>query len=137
MSENFYSYAFRLTSHLSYVELPRKLNNVRKLKVKSLKYITKTLNNEYLLISISGWTDNASFFAGYNQHKEYTKYLPLNGTVETQNVYLNNNVTDFDVIKTNSVANVGNLQIEITIDGTYNNDISPSNPILLELYISD
>lgn len=133
MDRDFHSFSFRLTSPLSYVELPRKLDSMRKLKVKALKYITKTLNNEYMLINIVGWNFNSSFFASAGQHKNYTKYLPLNGTTETQNFYINNNSVDFDVIRPTAVG-VGNLTIEITIDGQYSTDITTLNPVLLELY---
>lgn len=134
--DNFYTFAFPLTSSLSIIDLPLKMSNIKKMKVKSIRYITKTLGNEYLLIRVAGWDDNSSFFGqGYN--KQFTRYLPLNGTLDTLNIYLNNDTQFYDCSKKTNVSNVGTLQIEATIDGEYTNDISPSNPLIVELYFTE
>jgi hypothetical protein len=132
---NSYSFSFELTSPISYVNLPVKMNNVKKCKVKSLSYITQTLNNRVLLIKINGWSNNNAFFST-NANQDYTRILPLNGTLNTLNVYLNNDNQFYDVIRTDALANVGQLEIHCKIDGAYNNDISPTNPLLLEIFFT-
>lgn len=136
MAQNFYSFAFRVESPISYISLPIKMSNVKKLKIRSLKYITQTLGNEYMLVRIVGWDDNSLFF-GANYNKKYTKYIPLNGTVSTQNIYMNTDNNFYDVVKVLPENNVGQLQVEITIDGAYSTDINNSNPVLIELFISE
>lgn len=130
----FYSFALKLTSCVSDVSLPVKMDGVNKLRIKSLSYVTATGSNRFLLIKINGWEENQLYFDGII-NKSYTKFLLLPSSINTQQDYENTDIRTFDIIKSTKMSSINNFNIQCLINGDPSSDISPSNPIYMEIYV--
>ncbi len=133
---NFYTFALKIISPYSNIDLPIKMNNVNKMRIKSLSYITASTGNIFMTISIGGWDDNSVYFDG-NNVIPYTKFLLLPPSIGIPVLFDNPYNTSFDVIKSNIVSSINSFYISCRINNsnTISNDISPSNPLYLEIYL--
>ena len=125
-------YILELTSPISNISLPEKISNIQRLRVNKVRYVTASLNNHYMIINIKGWNDSSWLFNG-TQVLPLTCFLILPPTTLTLSYYENTNML-FDSEKDQPIASLSNFMIELLIDGNYSSDISPSNPVYLELY---
>jgi hypothetical protein len=135
MANKSLNYALKLTDSQTIVNLPVKLNGVKKLKIKSFKYQTATDGNDFMLVNISGWNENSVYYDGAKP-LNFTKLIFLPALKDQTALYENPSSTDYyDVIRSTKVDSLANFQIELKIDGSYTSDITVSNPVYLELYV--
>ena len=130
----YYSYCIKLTAALATVSLPFPISNTTKLKIKQLRYVTASSNQEMMIIKIMGWVDNNFYFDGSNL-RDYTRIVQLPPTLGSVILYENLNSEMWDVVKKSSVSYINNFRVEVLIDGTYSTDISVSNPLYLEFVL--
>lgn len=130
-----YTYTLKLTNPYSIVSLPVIMSNVNKMRIKSLRYVTANTGNEFLIVHISGWDNNNTYFDG-EKNINYTKFMNLSNTTLTLNLYENNDNNWHDVVLKHDVGSISNFHIKLLINGEFNNEISPSNPIYIEIYVS-
>lgn len=126
-------YILELTSPISNISLPEKMSNISKLRVNKIRYVTAALSNHYLIVNIKGWNDSSWFFNG-SQVIPMTCFMMLPPTNNTL-AYFENTNNNFDSIKTQPISSLSNFTIELLIDNTFSTDISPSNPVHIELYV--
>ncbi len=133
---NFYSFALKIVSPSSTISLPVKMSSVSRLKIKSLSYITASTGNIFMLVDVKGWENNAVYYDGISVIP-YTKFLLLPPAINTPILYDNLNQNSFDVIRQDPYTNFSSVFIEISINNSnsISNDISPSNPLYIELYL--
>ena len=123
-------YILELTSPLSVISLPQKINNVSKLRVNKIRYVTASLNNKYLLVDIKGWNDNSWYFDG-SRVVPCTVFCILPPTNNTLAFY--ETTGDFDSVKDH--GSLANFTIELLIDGQYNTEINSGNPVHIEIFV--
>jgi hypothetical protein len=134
---DFFNFTVRLESPINYVELPVKIEKpIKKLKIKSVFFQTANVDSESLMVNVNGFNDNSAYI-GRNISRQYTLIIPLNKQVFAQNYYLNKSSTEeFDVIRKEPI-NVPNLQIDLYINNEVRpTEITPTNPVILEIYLS-
>ena len=134
---NFFSFALVITSQSQIISLPIKKNiSVSRMRIKSVSYNTASTGNKFILINIRGWNENSIYYDG-NSVIPYTKFLLLPPSINTPILYTNPYNTSFDVIKNDQQSELTNFTIDSLINNSVSlsNDISPSNPLYLELYI--
>ena len=127
-----YAYTLKLTSPSQQVNLPVKLENVSKLRLTAIRYVTGSANQSYMLINFRGWNENSWYFDGV-QIKQYTRNFILSPVSGQMCFYANYDVNAWDVVK-NYKSEVSNFQVDLLIDGEYNTDITSLNPVYIELY---
>ena len=134
MSQN-YSYTFKLINSVSIINLPYAIQNARKLKIKFLRYITGSALNDTLIIKINQFNENV-YYDGTRIIK-CAKVLPLPSTINTSFFY-DNAFPEPDIIVSERAQgfSINSLTIELLINNAYSADISPTNPVYLELNIS-
>jgi hypothetical protein len=127
-------YFFKLTSSSVEISLPYTLKNASKIKINFVKYTTASNSQSLMMFKINSFNENV-YYDGTDIHK-CVKILSLPDTSGTQLIYENTS-QDFDVIINNKSANSGltKINIETLIDFNYSSDISPSNPVYLEIII--
>jgi len=135
MSQN-YSYTFKLINSVSIINLPYAIQNARKLKIKFLRYITASALNDTLIIKINQFNENV-YYDGTRIIK-CAKVLPLPSTINTSFFY-DNAFPEPDIIVSERAQgfSINSLTIELLINNSYSADISPTNPVYLELAIHD
>jgi hypothetical protein len=135
MSQN-YSYTFKLINSVSIINLPYAIQNARKLKIKFLRYITASALNDTLIIKINQFNENV-YYDGTRIIK-CAKVLPLPSTINTSFFY-DNAFPEPDIIVSERAQgfSINSLTIELLINNAYSADISPTNPVYLELAIHD
>ena len=129
------NYCFKLTSSLTKINLPYSVKSSSHLKILFLKYTILTASQELLLIKISHFNKHV-YFDGNNIVK-YCKAIALPPGVGTPLIY-ESNTNAFDVFvdeRDGDDSGLNNITIEILIDGLFSSDISPSNPLYIELQI--
>ncbi len=138
MSEvNFFNHTLVLTSQSQIISLPVKKNIViNRLRVKNVRYNTASTGNNFMLINIGGWNENSIFYDGSNIIP-YTLLVLLPGSINTPVLYNNPFNQSFDVIKNDKQSELTSFVINCLINNSVSvsNDITPSNPILIEIYL--
>ena len=133
---NFYSFALQVTSPSSTISLPIKMSSVSRLRIKSIRYTTASTGNIFMLIDIKGWNNNAVFYDG-NSVIPYSKFIIMPPSIGTPMMFDNHYNTSFDVIKQDAFSSITSFFLNISIynNTVTNNDISPSNPLYIEIYV--
>ena len=134
---NFYSFALVITSQSQIISLPVKKNiSVSRMRIKSVSYNTASTGNKFILINIRGFNENSIYYDGYSVIP-YTKFLLLPPSINTPILYTNTQNDSFDVIKNDEQSELTNFTIDSLINNsvTISNDISPSNPLFIEIYV--
>ena len=133
---NFYSFALQITSPSSIISLPIKMSQVSRLRIKSVRYNTATTGNIFMLIDLKGWDNNSVYYDGSNIIP-YTKFLVLPPSINTPVIFDNPYNTSFDVIRQDAYSSITSFFLNISINNsnTISNDISPSNPLYIEIYV--
>lgn len=128
------NYCLKLTSNVTKVNLPKPLANYKNIKFLMVSYMTGSTGNRIMRISVTGFNEK-TFFDGINL-KKYAKAYALPNSISTLMVDVSDSEKN-DIEIQNRTHNTGatSIQIEIEIDEEYK-DISPSNPMYLEFYIS-
>ena len=126
------NYSLQFNSSVSVVTLPHVIENVSKLKIQQIRYVTQSGDNKFMLIKFAGWTDSNYFFNGVTL-QDYTKFIPLIHKTDSliMSEYTSSNT--WDVEKTTAVSSLNSFRCEILIDGEYSSDITPSNPLFIEI----
>ena len=130
------SFSMKITSPISTIDLPYSIT-FSKMKVKTMRYVTYTANNNYLLVNLQECNTNNTYFDSTTS-KQYTKWIPLNPTISTFHYYENIN-DEWDFVVSNKEKNestIRQFKLECLIDGAYSSDISASNPLYIELYFA-
>lgn len=125
-------YILELTNPLSVISLPQKISGITKLRVNKVRYVTASLQNKYMIVDIKGWNDNSWFFDG-NRVIPMTCFMILPPTNNTMAFY--ETTGEFDAVKSSGVGSLANFTLELLIDGQYSNDINPSNPVYVEIFV--
>ena len=133
---NFYSFALQVTSPSSTISLPIKMSSVSRLRIKSIRYTTASTGNIFMLIDIKGWNNNAVFYDG-NSVIPYSKFIIMPPSIGTPMMFDNPYNTSFDVIKQDAFSSITSFFLNISINNNTvtSNDISPSNPLYIEIYV--
>ncbi len=89
-----------------------------------------------MLIDIKGWNNNAVFYDG-NAVLPYTKFIIMPPSIGTPMMFDNHYNTSFDVIKQDAFSSITSFFLNISINNNTvtSNDISPSNPLYIEIYV--
>lgn len=131
-SSEVYSYYLKLTNSVSKVELPYPIKNAQKLQIMFVKYTTATASNDTLIIKITKY-DNNVYFDGSSAVK-CVKMISLPDSASTQLIFENNYVDNPDVVMLEKPKDeLQKINIELLINGSHTPDISPSNPLYLQL----
>ena len=129
-----FSYCFKITSSVVMINLPYAIVNSESLKVNFCSYKTASANQKLLVFKITGFDTNY-YYDGTDIIK-YTKIIALPPSTATPIIYENTQPQpDVVVPSSSSQTSISSLRIETTIDHAFSSDISPSNPIYLELTI--
>ena len=134
---NFFNFALTVTSQSQIIGLPVKKNiTVSRMRIKSVSYTTASTGCKFILIDIAGWNENSIYYDG-SAIIPYTKFLLLPTAINTPILFSNPYNTSFDVIKNNLYSELTCFKITCLINNnvSISNDISPSNPLYLELYL--
>ena len=133
---NFYSFALQIISPSSTISLPIKMSQVSRLRIKSVRYNTATTGNIFMLIDLKGWDNNSVYYDGSNIIP-YTKFLVLPPSINTPLIFDNPYNTSFDVIRQDAYSSITSFFLNISINNSnlISNDISPSNPLYIEIYV--
>jgi len=132
--KNLFNYTFKLTDPVTRINLPYAIKNSESMRVKFLRYITASANNSTMMIKITGFNNNI-FFDG-TKTEFYAKMIGLPPTTQTPIIYEALVETpDVLIDKVSSQNGISDLHIELLIDNQYLSDISPSNPVILEIEI--
>ena len=133
---NFYSFALKIESPSSTISLPIKMSSVSRMRIKSVRYNTASTGNVFMLIDIKGFNNNSVYFDGISVIP-YTKFLILPPSINTPLIFDNPYNTSFDVIMQDPYTNFASFFMNISInnDNATSNDISPSNPLYIEIYV--
>ena len=123
------TYSFLLTSSVTDINLVTPIENVTKGKVKMISYTTGSANNIHLMILINGFNTNIFQF-GSNEIR-YFKMLELPASSGSP-VYWEPATASPDVILSEQ-KRTNKLSIQVMINGSITSDITPSNPLLIEL----
>ena len=135
-NQNFYSFALQVTSPSSVISLPIKMSSVSRLRIKSLSYTTGSSGCIYMLVDIKGWDNNSVFYDG-NSVIPYTKFLLMPPSINTPMLFDNPYNTSFDVIRQDAYSSITSFFLNISINNSTvkSNDITPSNPLYIEIYV--
>ena len=128
------NYSLQFNSSVSVVTLPHIIENVSKLKVQQIRYVTQSADNKFMLIKFAGWCDNNYFFNGTTL-QDYTKFIPLIHKTDSLILSEYTSSNTWDVEKTTAVSSLNSFRCEILIDGQYSSDITPSNPLFIEIVL--
>lgn len=132
-----YTFNLRCISSSNKFKLPlNNMKNVSKVRVKQMRYITASANQEYLLISIKGFNDLQVYMDSNGNVLNYTKLIYLAPSASSFIAYENlySDTWDFEGENAKSLAF---LDIDLFIDNLVSADITNSNPVHLELVFSD
>lgn len=142
---DFRAITLRLESPINYVDLSfLKLEKlVKKLKIRFVGYVSQNTDVETLLIDIKSWNDDCTLLsknnAGVPSNRNYTFIMPLLGALGGANFYSDKDISmnaTYDVVKDNGLQ-LANLEIHLLINGQYRpTEITPTNPVTIELYFS-
>ena len=132
MSESSQIYTFKLTNNLTTVNLPYTYDNVKYVKIISLKFKTGSASNQVMQVKINGFNHN-TFFDGSNIIK-CVKCIYMPDSIDTAFEYspIDNTHDSLIVEALNRQNPTKTLTIEILIDGQYK-DISNNNPLFIDL----
>jgi hypothetical protein len=121
-------YTFKIINPIANINLPFPIS-CRSVKIQSISYTTASIGNKMLIVRMNGF-NNHVYYDG-NITMKCLNVFPLSSTNGTDNIIsyeLNNNISlDVREIKLNT------LNLEFLIDGVMNNDISPTNPIIIKM----
>ncbi len=134
---NFFNFALTITSQNQSISLPVKKNIIiNRMRIKSVAYNTASTGNKFLLIDIRGWDENSIYYDG-NNVIPYTKFLLLPPSINTPILFDNPFNDSFDVIKNDKQSELSFFNITCLINNSISisNDISPTNPVYLEIYL--
>ena len=131
MGKNSATYTMVLQDPRTMVSLPQK-SEIHKLRISQISYTTASANQKFILVQIGNTADKMYFTNG--TYIKYTFAFYLQPTADTFAFYINNQENFFDVISDTPI-DMGNFEINLMIDGEHNQDISPSNPLTIELYM--
>lgn len=130
-----FNYTFKLQNAVTRINLPYAIKNSNSLRIKQFRYITASSNNSYMMIKITGFNNNIYFDGTKKEH--YAKILSLPPSTLTPVIYEALVETpDVLVDKVSAQNGVSDLHIELLLDGAYSADISPSNPVFMEISIT-
>jgi len=129
-----FNYCFKLTTNVSQINLPYAIPSAESLRVNFVSYKTASANQKTMLFKINHF-DNNYFYDGVDLIK-YTKIILLPPSNSTPVIFENlSNQADVKLDTTTSQTSISSLRIEIMIDNAFSADISPSNPVYIELTI--
>lgn len=128
------NFTLKFSSSIAEVTLPYKLSSVTRLKIRQVRYVTATADQNYMIIKISGWTDNNYYYDG-SRLMDYTKLLLLPHLNSSLVLYENTNNNVWDCVKTSAVTNLSHFRVEVLIDGNNAQDITALNPLYLEFFV--
>jgi hypothetical protein len=121
-------YQFQLTNSVVMVNLPRKFNNITKIKLLSLRGNTGLSNLKNLYICITDLNNKFSISHNIN----YFKCIAVPSTNNTTFTYENFEQNFYDVILEKPI-HLNTLNIELLYDGQYSSSINNNNSIFIEL----
>jgi hypothetical protein len=127
----------KLESNIIHVNLPFELNSFKHVKIRSMRYITKSADNEIMAIRISGLNQN--YYYDGVKREEALKFMPLPNSINTLFMYDGNaNINDSDASFDNRKKEATkNLNIEIAIksrtSGFESIGVDYDYPVFLEL----
>ena len=123
---------YTLTSPISRIPLTKNIENVSKIQICYLNYITASNSNRELKIFINNpdlnvymWDNGtATNSRTYNLVSVFPLPMVANQQLPFKNVY-----PWYDIELQHKITTITQLEIVIKIDDTISNDISPSNPL--------
>lgn len=128
-----FNYTFKLTSSVTQINLPYALKSKR-LKVKFIRYLTASADQQLMLIKISHFSKNVYYDGSSIIH--YSKSLALPNSSGTLLLFENQlPEPDVVIIEKDENSGINQLKIELLIDGAYSSDINAGNPLYVELQI--
>jgi len=132
MQKDIKEYNLKITNSIVDINLPRKITNISSIRIKQIRYKTASNNNEIMYIIIRDFT-NKIYYDGSTNVIFYTKCIPLPNTTNTL-IFNENN--EFNDVCNIVPKDINILSLEVMINGLYSVDISPNNPLYLELVFS-
>ena len=131
-----FTYTFRLSSSSNYINLYKNLSGVTSVKINSFRYTTQSAGTLYALITVSDF--NNKIVLDGNKIVQYTKNIPFSDLNQTIINY--ENVNDFPDVQKEDIAKIALSSFNLDIlfgqssgDLIFSPDVSPSNPIIIEI----
>ena len=126
-----YNLSLNITSNSQTIALTSTYTNITKMRVRTFKYTTASINNYNMLIAITNWTANNRYEDGVSG-LTYTKLIVLPPITSTT-VICDFGLTGIWDQESTTPLTFNSLVFTISINGVTTTDITPSNPVILEL----
>lgn len=123
-----------LTAPEQLIKLPKSFN-VYAYKFKWIQFNTIATGGTELTINVDELTRNGYNISNTNTYKTYSAVFPLDKSAEVTNLLLN--FTDQYDARFRESKSINQLNFTILINGVLANDVSVSNPLVMELITYD
>jgi hypothetical protein len=123
---------FRLDSWRSQIMLPIPYENIKGLKVRWLMYQTASTGNEDLTLACSDFGTSGYVLSAGGDNNDYFFTTPLDLQSAVSCLYSNFN-SELDIAFRHPIRSLHQFTIEALINGLPTNDITNSNPVVIEL----
>lgn len=119
----------KITNSIQYVRLQYAIEDAKHISIEKITYTTASTGNRTMMVRIGGY-DNNIYYDGDTFHK-YTAMIVLPTSTDTQSLYEKYSNRADGV--TQNTKGFTDIKIEVLIEGQHTADISPTNPVFIEL----
>ena len=116
------------------IRTPYTIEGVRKIKVRLVSYTTENSGNKTLAIKFldfSSWQQGL-FIKNDTSNDRYFFTMPLNDEAQVVNTYFNYQ-DEFDIDVDHTLPTINEINLEVLINDVPSNDITESNPVIVEI----
>ena len=116
------------------IKIPYIIEGVSKIKVRLLSYTTASTGNKSLAIKFLDFSNQQQgmFIKSDTSNDRYFFTMPLNDEVQVVNSY-SNYLDEFDIDAPFVLPSINEMNLEVLINDVPSNDITPSNPVIIEI----
>ena len=114
-------------------KIPVTVDNVSAVKIRWLYYQTSAEGEKDMQIRISEIDGNGMYVKEDGSNAKYLMAMPLDQNAAVTVTYSNFNLNEYDAVYTVPIASINELNFEVRINDVIANQITPSNPLVLEL----
>lgn len=114
------------------IQVPIPISDVKALKVRWMYYQTATEGNKEMQIRIQEINSSGMFIKNDKSNAKYLMALPLDQNSFVTITYTNF-LSEMDAVFDRPLETVNELSFEVLINDVLANDVTPSNPIVMEL----
>ena len=116
------------------ISMPYSIRNVRKMKLRLLSYVTATAGNRDLTIRLKQFQQHQQglFIKNSNANDQYLFAMPLNSSAIAAGLYTNY-TKEYDLESDRELPEINEIHLECLINDLPTPDITPSNPVTVEI----